>query len=1257
VKWRYRIAIGLGVLVVVIVAGLAVLFQTQAGLNWAVGIAQSHSNGALAIGNVRGKLAGPIQVKNLRLKLDSATITIAHARVDWRPTALAEGKLHITHLQAGDIHIKVTSKKSQSKSTGLPDKLDLSLRIIVDDAELHDLDLSRQGNTLRVARLALSLDAGNDEVKVEKLEARGPRGALAGNIQLEPHGAWSVQGDLAEIIRLPDYPTVEGRSHLRGDLKGSLALKQTLHAPFSATLDTTVKNLFDTPHVRGTLETGAIDPRRIKRKWPELKARLHLAFSGNEKAFGANGTMRVSGRHPGRVNLHLKAGLANKTLTISRLNVGLRGAKTAAASAASVAPPGRVSLRGTLGLDAPHNAHLELAWQRFRWPLSGAHPTLRRAAGYAHLNGNLDDWHMETFALLQPGDLPPSRWAIEATGTRHAIHIDHLIGRGLKGRFVGHGKVALDGKRPFQFTLLTHNLHTQPVLKSIKGRLGFDLAARGQLKPLNAALELKKFTGHIDRHDVSGHGRLTWTPDKIALHKLDLAVGPNHLDAHGDWGKRLDLTWRLDAPKLAALGESYGGYLDAHGSIAGEPDTPHIQARLKGGKLRFNDIAVGEIHSSIDLKLGEKPVASLDLALKHATRGEFEIGKLTASLSGPADAQHFDIALRSNYGKAQLSGRGALGKNGWQGRLRRGSIAPTRAPTFSLKSPAKLVLRRNRLVLGHGCWVDHDKDQNQASLCLAANSDKRGWQADMSLSALPLSLGNAWLEGTRLHGQLDGQLKAQGGNGKLDVLAMLHSSRGSVSRDLGDKTARFAFDEAGVEMHVDKTTAQARLGVFPSDGGVLDLRAHVPWREHEKPAGKLRLIAHLPDLSGIQALSDELGKTSGRLDADFTVSGSIEEPDFGGQIRLSHAAFTIPRFGTRIKNIALVLKGTGSGLALSGNLEDGDQGRLALRGQLDRSGNAWAFDMGIEGKDFQVADRPEWRVVISPDLDITLKQHTLAVNGKVNIPKAEITPPHFSNAVRPSDDIVIVGPEQKKKKPPLAFSANLHLSLGDKVHFKGFGLSARIGGELELVSKPGKLTTASGQLKILDGEYKAYGQKLDIRQGLLLYSGGPIANPGLNIRAARRVANVTAGLQVTGTLQDPRMRVFSDPPMSQSNALSYLLFGHGVQQNSGEENSTQEQAANALGIAGATYLAQSVGKRLGLDTVSVENASRYSTNSNQASLFIGKYLSPRLYVSYGIGLYAPINLLRVRYTLSRHWALEAESGTISGADILYNIAF
>src|SRR5699024_4210446 len=157
--------------------------------------------------------------------------------------------------------------------------------------------------------------------------------------------------------------------------------------------------------------------------------------------------------------------------------------------------------------------------------------------------------------------------------------------------------------------------------------------------------------------------------------------------------------------------------------------------------------------------------------------------------------------------------------------------------------------------------------------------------------------------------------------------------------------------------------------------------------------------------------------------------------------------------------------------------------------------------------------------------------------------------------------------------------------------------------ELGLKEQPGKLTTASGQLTIASGQYKAYGVKLDIRKGVLLFSGGPINNPALNIRASRRVAHVVAGLQITGTLRNPHMQVFPDPPMSQSNALSYLLFGHGVEDNNGAQDSLQQQAANALGIAIASNLARSVGKHVGIDTVTVENASRYGTNADKASLF------------------------------------------------------
>ena len=522
---------------------------------------------------------------------------------------------------------------------------------------------------------------------------------------------------------------------------------------------------------------------------------------------------------------------------------------------------------------------------------------------------------------------------------------------------------------------------------------------------------------------------------------------------------------------------------------------------------------------------------------------------------------------------------------------------------------------------------------------------------------LPLALADPWLaDGVALNGVLNGTLTASGGgSGKLEVLAEVHAGHGSVTRELAGKKQRFAFSEAGLEAHLDNTDARARLGLILTDGGMLDATADIPWRAHAELAGKLRLVAHLPDLSGIGALSDAVSDVGGRLDADLDVTGSLKSPRFKGDARLSHVALTLTRFGTRIHNGNIILHGKGAGLHIEGQVADMHDGTLNIQGTLAQEADQWTLDAHVQGKNFRAMNMPEIQVALSPDLQIKVKGYAVTLNGSVNVPSADIKPPHFSNAIAPTPDLIIVGENKKQAGPPWQLTTQLQISLGKNVHFEGYGLSARIGGALTLNDTPGRLTTASGELNILDGHYKAYGQDLAIQHGRLLFSGGAIANPGLDVRASRRVGMITAGLQITGSLRNPRLQVFSDPPMPQSDALAYLLFGHGVQQNSGSENSTMNQAANAIGIAGGTYLAKSLGKHVGIDTVSVENASAYDTNSNQASLFLGKYLSPRVYVSYGIGLYQPINLLRVRYTLSRHWAIQAESGSISGADILFNI--
>jgi translocation and assembly module TamB len=53
---------------------------------------------------------------------------------------------------------------------------------------------------------------------------------------------------------------------------------------------------------------------------------------------------------------------------------------------------------------------------------------------------------------------------------------------------------------------------------------------------------------------------------------------------------------------------------------------------------------------------------------------------------------------------------------------------------------------------------------------------------------------------------------------------------------------------------------------------------------------------------------------------------------------------------------------------------------------------------------------------------------------------------------------------------------------------------------------------------------------------------------------------------------------------------------------------------------------------------------------------VGKYLSPKVYLSYGVGLFTPGEVITLRYILSKRWELEVQNATTENrAGINYRI--
>ncbi|MFH0924852.1 MAG: translocation/assembly module TamB domain-containing protein [bacterium] len=377
--------------------------------------------------------------------------------------------------------------------------------------------------------------------------------------------------------------------------------------------------------------------------------------------------------------------------------------------------------------------------------------------------------------------------------------------------------------------------------------------------------------------------------------------------------------------------------------------------------------------------------------------------------------------------------------------------------------------------------------------------------------------------------------------------------------------------------------------------------------------------------------------------------------DKGWEAFLKNSQAVIPALGITLKDIEIFLYGEEEDIIKVKGEVGSDPGKITLEGEIipQPKKGLPVIRINLQGDHFELVRTQEFWALVSPQLTIDVQGDKVKTEGEIFIPEATITPRKTETAVSVSKDVLIINEKKVEEKGEKKWevSTKVRLILGDKVQFKGSGLSGRIKGSVLIVEEPTGVTTGSGKLEIVDGVYQTYGQKLEISQGRLLFTGGPVNNPDLDIQAVRNVNTVKVGVNVQGTLQEPQLTLFSSPPMEQADILSYLLTGQALRNASSAEGKLLYNAARTLTISGGELIAKRIGSIFGIKDVSVEKG----TNSGEVSLVIGRYLSPRLYLSYGIGLFEDVNTLQVRYQLTKRWLIKVESGFETGADLLYTV--
>lgn len=474
----------------------------------------------------------------------------------------------------------------------------------------------------------------------------------------------------------------------------------------------------------------------------------------------------------------------------------------------------------------------------------------------------------------------------------------------------------------------------------------------------------------------------------------------------------------------------------------------------------------------------------------------------------------------------------------------------------------------------------------------------------------------------------------------------------------GDSARLIPLDSTGLAATVGPGGAHAELAIRIADaggGGVLGGELRLPQYtrlgspvESQPLTG--RLAARIDDLAFVEGLTGFVDSAAGRLRADAALGGTVGEPLASGTLELQDAAARLPLLGVLYRDIQLTARADESeAFAVTGRLASGP-GTLSISGEYPLVPTpVRPATVRIQGTDFEAIHSADAHALISPDLTVVLTGDSVDVRGEIELPLARVELAEFPEfAVAPSEDVVFVQDTARLGTGPQRFAARLTVVLGDSVTFRGFNFTAEFGGRLTYVQEPEAIATASGEVVIEQGRYRAYGQDLTITDGTLRFAGGPVDDPGLAIRAIRTADDGTvAGLQIGGTLQNPLVTIFSEPPMAQSRALAYIILGRAPGEGAGSGGALLSSAATSLGLRGGNALVGSLGKGLGLSQAGIE------TEGGEAAFVAGAYLAPNVYISYGIGLFDPLTVLRLRYEISRRWAIQAERGAATGADVLF----
>ncbi len=789
---------------------------------------------------------------------------------------------------------------------------------------------------------------------------------------------------------------------------------------------------------------------------------------------------------------------------------------------------------------------------------------------------------------------------------------------------------------------------------------------------------------------LRGRVRGRFSADRVDDADILLSAGRNTLRAtgsNGAPGSVLEVV--LDASEPSLLLPGFAGQVNVAASVTGDLRTPVARFSMQGSRLSYAGQAVSRIVATGDADLSRQPPRfDVEVDARALSIAGVALSQADIRFGGTTVAHALSLALRGSDVDAKLLLEGGLAaptsalRSRWTGRLveaRNEGRYPLQlaAPVALELSPVLAVLAPARFQVGDGrVQVDELRwEPGRIATRGSFAAFPAGGLVDLLVSPAPGSgpgpepvAASNTARGTTgpTRGKLpppaaaapayDSTLRV-GGEWALASTPRLNGTL-ALRRENGDVFLRgtppFALGLSRVELDArftdDRLQGQARIeGAALGQGTASFALEPAPRLSMDSPM-QVRADLAIRTLKPFERYVGAFADIDGALSARIEATGTPAKPQVSGSLLGERLRFNAPQIGVALRDGRLDARLADGVLdvvrleAIAGEGTFSAKGRVPLREGISAATLAWRADR------VTLLSRPDRRVVVDGSGTLAAEKNRLLFAGQVAVREGYI---EFGRGTRTAlgEDVVVLG-----RKPAAAAGASrrsplglrLDIDLGKAFRVVGSGLDAMLAGKVRLASVDDGTLLARGTIATERGTFAAFGQRLEVARGQLVFNG-PIDNPGIDAVALRRLPSVEVGVEITGTVRALRVNTTSNPPMPQGEQLSWLVLGRSL------ESASQADAALVAGIAGSMLggegvpVTRRIAEAFGLDDIGIGGSRALAGQV----LTVGKRLSDRIYIAYEQAVTTATNLLRVDFELHRYVSLRAEAGAVSGFGIFY----